>query len=108
MKTQINGQMLMFRFGLVCLLALTANCSWGKPLPPDKLAFVGLGKPQPDTDWISAPTAQSKSPKITLQDEPGWFTVSSATGMKAMCQWRVALIIRPPFGMLNFRMMTSC
>ena len=44
MKTQINGQMLMFRFGLVCLLALTANCSWGKPLPPDKLAFVGLWK----------------------------------------------------------------
>ena len=44
MKTKIDGQTLMFRIGLVCLLALTANCSWGKPLPPDKLAFVGLWK----------------------------------------------------------------
>lgn len=44
MKMKIKGTTLTSRIGLVCLAALITNCSWGKPLPPDKLAFVGLWK----------------------------------------------------------------
>jgi len=76
MKTKIDGQTLMFRIGLVCLLALTANCSWGKPLPPDKLAFVGLWK---TVTGYGLDFNTNGTVKITedynWQEIPGWFTV---------------------------------
>ena len=76
MKPKINGQTLMFRIGLVCLLALTVNCSWGEPLPADKLAFLGLWK---TVTGYGLDFGTNGTVKITedynWQEIPGWFTV---------------------------------
>ncbi|MGO8836579.1 MAG: hypothetical protein ACLQAH_10430 [Limisphaerales bacterium] len=76
MKTKFDGWTSRFSIGLIFSLALAANSSWGKPLPPDKLAFVGLWK-TPTGYGLDFNT--NGTVKITedynWQEIPGWFTV---------------------------------
>ena len=76
LMTKSVRQVFMLRFVLVCVLALGAGDAFSKPLPPDKLAFVGLWKTQTGygLDFTTNGTVNITE-DYNWQEIPAWFTV---------------------------------
>ena len=76
MKTKFNKHTLLFWIGLVSLLVLAEYRGFSGPLPPDKLAFVGLWKTSTGygLDFNTNGTVNITE-DYNWQEIPGWFTV---------------------------------